>query len=195
VNRTLNVITPSTVDVLRREEVLEHLRASDDEWNLITRLIDSARSAVELHVGRALLPQTLELRLDEWEDEIILPRPPLRSVTAVKYVNDAGTVTTVSPSVYRVLVPSGPTAGFGRIVLAYGQSWPTLRSEREAVRVEYVAGYLDADSVPSQLKSAMLLLLGDFYEHREAQVQGPQVALVENRQVEWLLKQFHVAWP
>lgn len=194
-NRTLNVITPSEADVLRREEVLEHLRASDDEYHLITRLIDTARSAVEIHVGRALLPQTLELRLDEWEDEIILPRPPLRSVSAVKYVNDAGTVVTVSPSVYQVIQPTGPTAGPGRIVLAYGQSWPAVRNQREAVRIEYVAGYLDADSIPSQLKSAMLLFVGDLYEHRESQVQGPQVALVENRQVEWLLKQFHVAWP
>jgi len=58
----------------------------------------------------------------------------------------------------------------GRIVLNYGKSWPstTLRPAN-GVCITFVAGYgaLRAD-VPSKVKQAMLLLIGHYYENREA---------------------------
>jgi hypothetical protein len=57
----------------------------------------------------------------------------------------------------------------GRIVLAYGQSWPstTLRPAN-GVCVTFQAGYGDsASDVPKDIWIAILLILGHLYEHRE----------------------------
>ena len=65
----------------------------------------------------------------------------------------------------------------GRICLAYGDSWPstTLRPY-SGVCVTYIAGYGDAGSdVPKNIRSAILLQLGELYENREdkEQVSNP----------------------
>lgn len=65
----------------------------------------------------------------------------------------------------------------GRIVLAYGESWPstTLRPVN-GVCVTFIAGYGDAgSSVPKNFKNAILLLLGHLYENREATIIGQTV--------------------
>ncbi len=53
--------------------------------------------------------------------------------------------------------------------MGFGQSWPGARSG-EPVVVRYVAGYGVAGDVPALLKRAMLLLIGHWYENREAVV-------------------------
>jgi uncharacterized phiE125 gp8 family phage protein len=65
-----------------------------------------------------------------------------------------------------VLNPYQPV---GAIVLAYGKSWPTETLRPAApITVEFKAGYGTAAQVPVQLKQAMLLLVGHWYENREA---------------------------
>jgi uncharacterized phiE125 gp8 family phage protein len=62
----------------------------------------------------------------------------------------------------------------GRVALAYNKSWPTLSLRpTNAVVVQFTAGYGDAaDDVPQRVKQAMLLLIGHWYEHREAVLTG-----------------------
>ena len=58
----------------------------------------------------------------------------------------------------------------GRIVLNSGNSWPstTLRPAN-GVCITFIAGYGDAATdVPKKIKQAMLLLIGHYYENREA---------------------------
>ena len=58
----------------------------------------------------------------------------------------------------------------GRVSLAYGKSWPadTLRPTN-GVCITFVAGYGSAASaVPATACYAILLLMGHYYENREA---------------------------
>lgn len=148
-----------------------HLRVSgSDEDDAITLAIERARTEAEDRLGRALITQTWTLYLDAFPDngEICLPRPPVQSVSSVKYVDTDGTLQTWSSSNY-VVDTSGERQ---RLYLAYEAFWPSIRAERNAVRIEYVTGYGAASDVPAPFRAWMLLRIGDHYEHRETTVTG-----------------------
>lgn len=134
------------------------------EDTLLTGLIQAAREYVEGYQNRALCTQTWELVLDDWPDDdyIEIPLPPLQSVTSIKYKDETGAETTWDGANYIV----DPDSYLGRVVLAYGLSWPTDDLyPAGAIRIRFVAGYTD---VPATTKAAMLLLIGHWYENREA---------------------------
>jgi len=87
-------------------------------------------------------------------------------VTSVKYYDQYGAVNTLDPSTYIVDLVSEP----GRILPAYGLTWPTtLLQPINGVVVRYIAGYSsDAAEVPPGVKQSMLMLIGYWYENREA---------------------------
>jgi uncharacterized phiE125 gp8 family phage protein len=170
------VITGPDGEPMDVDFVKLHSRVGGDvEDSLIDFWIRAARRHVENILWRALITQTLELTLHAWprRNEIQLPRPPLVSVTSVKTTDSAGVEATWPATKYQVITQGSP----GRIVPAYGESWPstTLRAAN-GIAVRYVAGYGDADDVPEQYKQAMLLLIGHWYENREAVVVGAGLA-------------------
>jgi uncharacterized phiE125 gp8 family phage protein len=138
---------------------------------LITALIVAAREEVERRTWRALMTQTLELVIDEWPSGgvIELPRPPLQSVSSITYRTSDGETLTLAATDYVVAADGTP----GRVVLADGVGWPNDELwPAEAIRVRYVAGHGAAASVPQSLRQAMLLVIGHWYEHREAVSDG-----------------------
>lgn len=167
----LKLITAPVAEPLTVAEAKAHLRvsASDDDA-YIEALIVAARQGAEHLTGRALMPQTLELALDEFESEIQLPRPPLASVTSISYVDSNGATQTTTDY---ILDDHGLEA---RLTPLYGESWPDTRQQANAVLIRYVAGYADAASVPQQIKAWMLLRIGMLYEHRESVVAGASIA-------------------
>jgi uncharacterized phiE125 gp8 family phage protein len=98
--------------------------------------------------------------------EIVLPKPPLVSVSAVYYYDQTGTMQILNPSLYIVDTTTKP----GRIVLVPGQSWPKTNNAANCIQIAYTAGY--GGSVPTILKQAILLLAGDWYENREDSYAG-----------------------
>jgi uncharacterized phiE125 gp8 family phage protein len=158
------------------------------EDDLLESDIAAAREYCEEFQNRAYLTQTWELWLDSFpgRDYIELPRPPLASITSVKYYNTANTEATMTASDYFVDTKSEP----GRVVLTYGKSWPstTLRPAN-GVCVTFVAGETAAASVKKKWKQAMLLIIGHLYEHREDSVEralqniplGAQALLYQDR--------------
>jgi len=138
--------------------------ASDDA--LITGLIQAAREYAEGYQNRALCTQTWELVLDNWPcgDSVDIPKPPLQSITDIKYKDEDGTETTWAAANYIVDTDSF----LGRVALAYGINWPneTLYPVG-AIRIRFIAGYGLAADVPRTTKMALLLLIGHWYEQRE----------------------------
>ena len=58
-------------------------------------------------------------------------------------------------------------------MLAYGESWPSFTPyPTGAVRIQFTAGYNDIANVPQMVKQAILLLVGHWYENREATLAG-----------------------
>ncbi len=138
----------------------------------IAFMIQTAREYVETYSGRALMPQTWSLFLDAFPLEIRPGFPPLTSVTSITYTDTAGnTGQTVDASIYDFDVNTEP----GRIREAFGQSWPSTRREMNAVTVLFVAGYADAASVPESLKTAIKLLVAEWFCDREAVITGLSV--------------------
>lgn len=135
-----------------------HLRvtsSADDE--LITALIRAAREWCELFQNRAFVTQTITLTLDRFPNVFEIPKPPLQSVSSIKYIDTAGVQQTLDPSVYDVDTVSEP----GRIALAYGQSWPSIRGDINSVEVIYVAGY--ATKFVTTFASDLLTVSGRVY--------------------------------
>lgn len=163
----LKLITAPAAEPVSASEAKSHLRVdttADDTY--IGTLITVARQNVESHLRRSLINQTWEVVLDAFPAGVIrLPKPPLASVTSIKYTDDEGNESTYSSANYVVDTDTEP----GRVVLKSGQTWPAVTlAAANGVRVRYVAGYGAAGSnVPQAIRQAILLVIGSLYENRE----------------------------
>lgn len=184
----LKQITPPTLEPVTRAELNLHARISDpSQWDRVDRYIASARSYAENRLGRQLVNATWRLSLDSfpnavrWDARpntsnttcfvpndyrlILLPKPPLVSVSWIKYYAVDGTLTTLDSTLYNVDTDSEP----GRIQLKWTASWPTTDDRIGAVQIQFVAGYgADPADVPADIKHAIETIAAHAYENREA---------------------------
>lgn len=169
------VVTAPTVEPVTVAEVKAQCRIdSSSEDALLAIYIQAAREYAETFTRRAFCTQTLRGWLDVWPPDdkpwIYLPNPPLASVSSITYVDSAGVTQTWSSSNY---VVDGNTTTTARIGLAYGASFPTLRSGlQNAITVNWSAGYGAAAAVPAAIKQALLLIVAHWFENRESVVIG-----------------------
>ena len=156
------------------------------EDNLLNTLIAAAREDCEKFQNRAYCSQTWELWLDDWPTKgvLLIPLPPLQSITSIDYYDTEDAAHEFDESNYFVDTKSEP----GWVVLNSGASWPstTLRPAN-GICVTFVAGYGAASAVPKNVKAAMLLLIGHLYEHREDVITGLSV-------VQMPLASQHLLW-
>lgn len=173
----LTLHTAPDEEPLGLPEAKDHLRvAHEDEDGVIADLIVAARQWIEEATYRQLITATWDLVLDGFPsgyEPIVIPRAPLQSVTSVTYTDSAGDSQTLATSVYKVCTSRQP----GEVRLKYAQVWPETLIEPDVVTVRFVAGYGDCDEVPALLKSAMKLIIGQLYEHREELVERKLEAL------------------
>jgi len=150
----------------------QHLRVDEtSEDQLIADMIDAATRVAQNFTRRQFITATYKLYLDYFPTEIELPRPPLQSVESIQYYDTDGTLQTLDSSVYTV----DNKSTVGKVVEAYGQSWPSTRDMVNAVVVEFVAGYGDKEEdVPGHIRQAIRLIVGHMFEHREDVLVGVQ---------------------
>lgn len=154
-------------------EIKAHLRVTHaDEDTLIAAYLRGARRAIETRTGMTLLQQTWEaawpcfpgVSADNPRGGFVMPRPPLLSVTSVKYIDSGGTETTLAASEYTVDARAFP----GEVVLAFDKSWPVTRDVPNAVVIRFVAGFgTEGGAVPESIRDAVRLETGDRYRLRE----------------------------
>lgn len=135
---------------------------------VLVGMLAAARESVEEYLQRALITRTLRYTIDRFPscDILPLPRPNLLTVTSVQYIDTNGDTQTMSSSDYTVDVATLP----GRIVLDWDASWPSPRDQRNAVIVNYTAGYgASRSAIPSPIKAAIKMMIGDLFEHREGE--------------------------
>lgn len=165
----LTLITAPSAALVTTAEAKRHCRVdhTDDDAYL-----DSLVAAVTANIdgadgwlGRALGAQTWKLSLDAFPTGsrgIMLPLPPLRSVTTVAYTDVDGVARTYTA--FRTFGIDSKS-GQGFILPAYDDEWPETRDDTpEAVQITFTAGY---ETVPTPIKHAILLMVGNLYENRE----------------------------
>ena len=172
----LTLTVPASAEPLTRDEVAIHLRVGANETfaesAYLDALIVAARTQAEQFTGRALITQTWQLKLDDWQlSKIILPRLDVQSITQVQYIDVNGATQTLASNQYAL------TGDGNRLLVpAYGVTWPSLRQFSDVVTVTFVAGFGAAASVPQPIKNWLLLKIAALYENREGMLVGQTVA-------------------
>lgn len=155
---------PVSLDVAKK-----HLRIAPDDIDQddeVGRLIRAATAHVEKITQRSLLSQSWRLVLDCFPPcALLIPRPPLVSVEAIAYTDVAGQEQLLDESTYLV----NPYEMIGRVTPAQGRRWPATARQAMSLRVDFTAGY---STVPEDIVSAILLLVGHFDQNREAATAG-----------------------
>ncbi len=189
----LKIIAAPTVEPVTGIEAKGHARidtAADDI--VIDRFIREAREEAEGETKRAIMTQTWELALALFPAEIVVPLPPLQSVTSIKYIDTDGAEQTLAATEYEIDAFSEPA----RIRPAYGKSWPSTRDVYNAVKIRFVAGYAGAADVtppvPEGIKAWILIRFASKYENREATVLGQTVAEIPRNFIDGLLDPYRV---
>ena len=152
-----------------------HLRVTHSgEDSLIDLYIGAAVRHVEDYTGRALVTQSWTMKLAGFCGDIILPRPPLASLTSFTYLDTDGASQAVSASLYTTDTASEP----GAIRLNPDSDWPDTDDGENTVTVVYSCGYGASEtSVPEAIRQAILLMVGHSYENREAVSVGGAVSV------------------
>ncbi len=158
------VVTPPE-PVVTLAEAKAHLRV---RHSVEDALIEAYVAAATAHIdgpdgwlGRALGDQVLDAYADVFRDCMRLPFGPVTEIISVKYLAGTGEEVTVLPTEYEL---RGWLLGS-----AFGKRWPSVLSHPEAVRIQYRAGYV---KLPSPIRAAILLMVGDMYANRETVTVG-----------------------
>jgi uncharacterized phiE125 gp8 family phage protein len=172
----LELLSAPATEPVTLAEVKTRLRiddASDDAG--VTRLIASATKHAESITRRAFVTQSWALTLDAFPaGSISLPLPPLQSVEEITYIDSTGATVVLATTEYLV----DKNGMIGMIHRAYNKQWPITRTQPMAVRIKFTAGYGNATAVPSDLASAMMLLVAHWDQNREPVVVGTIVSSV-----------------
>jgi uncharacterized phiE125 gp8 family phage protein len=176
----LSLITAPTIEPISIEEARQHVRRGDDtsEDAVLNAFIAAARHHAEAVTGRQLLEATWEWQLDAICGSVLqIPRPPLRSITSITYLDASGVTQAWSASNYQVTTPAGPFAPSGRLAPNPSATWPLSGSGYlNAVLIRFKAGYGTVpEDVPEAIRQAMRLMIGAWFENREDLVLGDSV--------------------
>ena len=164
------IVTPPASEPVTLSEAKAQLSVTSSSHDtMITGLIKTARRQVERYLKRALITQTWKVYYNCFHYCMEIPYAPIQSVTHVKYYDDSGTLQTLSSDLYWEDLASEP----GKIVRKYDAVYPELLVGRpNAVEIQYVAGYGDADDVPEDIRLAILMLVTDYFDNRGEVVVG-----------------------
>lgn len=160
--------TPVPSVALPVEEMKDHLRMgsgfADDGLQdaLIETYLRAAMAAIEGRIGKMLFQRRFLLVLDCWRDaEQALPVSPVSGIVSLTLVDAAGVEVVVPAIAYRLIKDLHRPRLAGK-----GAALPTIPSEG-LVKVVFDAGFGPAwTDVPVDLRQAVLLLAGEYYEHR-----------------------------
>jgi uncharacterized phiE125 gp8 family phage protein len=155
-------------------EAKAFLKVDDSaEDALIVTLIGAARLHVEGVTGKALLAQSWRQVRDEWpEDGVVkLAVAPFMSLTRIIAFDGNG----VGHIVPLAQFESAPD----RLILPRQlDGMPMLRA-RQGIEIDYVAGFgTTPEAVPRDIRQALLVLVGYWFEHRDAVIVAGSGAVV-----------------
>lgn len=152
--------SPLTLEELRLHLKLDATNGVHEDDAALQHWLNDAVMYAQHVTGRSLGVQTLELALDSFpQGSIDLPMSPVNSITSIKYLDTAGVLQTLDAANYSL----DDYSLVSRVVPAYATIWPATQQIINAVKVRYVTG---PDALPGAIRSALLLIIGHWYENR-----------------------------
>ena len=200
-------VAPTTFPVTLEEALLflkQNSGTPDDA--LVTDLIIMATEEVELITEHQLQDATSTQFFDGWPGGynygyytrfIPLMRPPLQSVTSVKFIDFDDVEQTIDPSDYQVKINNEAR---GIIEFDIDFILPILsRNPLDRIIVEFISGYESwpgRNGVPVSLKTAIKYFVNEIYQHRLYQQEGSITGvLMKNEFAMKLLRGYMVRTP
>jgi uncharacterized phiE125 gp8 family phage protein len=186
---SLAVVLPAACDPVTLAEAKLHLRIDAGDTSQDAFIAEciagatlhvqgiTARQFVQATLRYGLdelpMPQPLEVQRDRSNYRVVqfpavinLPRSPLVSVTSVQYLDPAGALQTLDPSLYVVEGDTEPA----RLAPALGAVWPSVANLPGAVRVTFVAGYSpdasDLSAIPAHAKILIKFFVAQWFDAR-----------------------------
>lgn len=161
---TPEVVTGPASEPLTLTESKLHLNLSSSDTahdTIINQYIAAARLQFEKDCNIALITRTMRIRMFEFA-EFRFPVGPLVSVSSVTYFDSNNVSQTFASSNYQV-----DTAGDGFRIFS-SVDLPAIYDRYDAVTINYTIGkHANSTTVDALSKSAMLLLVGHYFENRD----------------------------
>lgn len=162
----IEVVTEPAGEPVTAQELYDHLKlncglsAVEDQ---LEQFITAARQQFEFSTdGRIVLATTFRQHLTEWPKIIRLQRGKVTSVTEVTYHDQDDQEQELDDYLTDL-------TGVPALVYVPNQDYPQVSTDKlRPISVEFVAGWPNAEAVPADVKLAILLLAGHWYERREA---------------------------
>ncbi len=127
----------------------------------VTTWLKGVISYAESETGRAIMQQTWRVTLDAFPVAIGLPRTPVISVVAVKYVDPNGVLQTLDSDDYELDSDSQGAC----IVPAFGKTWPATCDKVNAVYADVVCGFgADDSATPDDFRLFILAKLKEQFD-------------------------------
>ncbi len=168
------LVTDPASEPVTLEEAKNHLnlsQSSSDHDDILSQYIAASRQQLETDINFALIQRTMRVKLPEIAS-VRFPMGPLVAVSSITYYDSDNAEQTLSTSLYSIDTATGSL----RLI---GDSFPTVYDRWDAVTINYTIGKATtAATVPPLCKSAILLLIGHYFENRDMLL-GSSMAAME----------------
>jgi uncharacterized phiE125 gp8 family phage protein len=157
----LTVVTPPAAEPVSSADLAAHLYLTGTEdQSLVNALAAAAREIVETEAKIVLMPTTFDVSFNTFDDAgLRIPVRPVTSVVSVKYLDQTGTLQTLSPSAYDVELRNI----YSRVKPKYGTVFPPAYFFPNSVTIRFTAG---ATTVSPTVVALIKMLTTHLYENR-----------------------------
>lgn len=166
--RGLTLVTAPSWEPITLAQAKRHVQITADDHQHdgeLSAFITAAREQFEHETGVICASSTWSLTCDEWPCEYFeIHARPITAISSITYYDTASAQQTLASSVYRL----DASYATPQVSLKYDQSWPDARGHSGDIVVTFTAGYASQAAVPGRVVQALLLLIGHWFDQRNA---------------------------
>ena len=158
-------VVRTNVDPVTLDETKQHCRVTDTrEDSIIRTYIRSAVLQAENYIDQLIMSGRVEEEYASFETGGFKTKYQVNSLPIIKYYDKDGVQQTLSTDVYTYQVQDN----YAKIVLKEDQVWPETEKDRPlSITITYDSGMTDnREEVPTDIKSAIFLIVNRMYENR-----------------------------
>ncbi len=119
-------------------------------------------------VGKVLTAENWALKIAGASGCVVLPLSPVQSIVSITYFDAENTAQTLDVDDFYLY--GDEDSAF--IEPKTGVNWPAVFNRRDAITIEFVAGFGAVDNVPKNITRAIRLIVAHWYENRTAVLVG-----------------------